>query len=347
MGLQSIAMMTRPKLTLADIAKMTGVSTSTVSRALNDSPLINDETKQRIQAIARYHNYQIHLGARNFRLKRSFVVAVVIPIETSDAATLTNPFILEFIGSVGVELRNNGYDLLLIQDRRINERYVQSGLVDGFIQLGHGDYPILNSLPEGIPLAVWGPPFPGQKYCTVGIDNRALSRVAVEHLLKLGRRRIGLITTHDHNNVTTEANNRLQGYQEALRNAGLAIDPALIVSTDWNPPAGAEATRRLIEQAADVDAIFVSSGDAMALVVMETLRQLGRSMPSDVAIVGFDGSSVGETGALPLTTVSQEIRTTGARLLVQSLMQLIEGNKAPTQVIDGKLIVRRSCGAVT
>jgi len=336
----------RPKYTLADIAKMTGTSTSTVSRALNNSPLINDETKQRIQAIARDHNYQIHLGARNFRLKRSFVVAVVIPIETSDAATLTNPFILEFIGSVGVELRNNSYDLLLIQDRTINERYLRSGLVDGFIQLGHGDYPILNSLPDDIPLAVWGPPFPGQKYCTIGIDNWGLSREAVEHLLRLGRRRIGLITTHDHDKTTNEANNRLQGYREALQNAGLPVDPALIVSTDWNPSSGLEATHRLIEQAPDVDAIFVSSGDAMALVVMETLRQLGRSMPDDVAIVGFDGSSVGETGALPLTTVSQEIRATGAKLLVESLMQLIDGNKAPTQVIDGKLIVRRSCGAL-
>lgn len=326
---------------------MTGMSTSTVSRALNDSPLINDETKQRIQSIARDHNYQIHLGARNFRLKKSFVVAVVIPIEASDAATLTNPFILEFIGSVGFELRNNGYDLLLIQDRKINERYLQSGLVDGFIQLGHGDYPILNTLPEGTPLAVWGPPFAGQKYCSVGIDNWALSRAAIEHLLKLGRRNIGLITTHDHMKVTTEANYRLQGYQEALRNAGLPIDPSLIVSTDWNPSAGIGATHQLIEQAPDVDAIFVSSGDAMALVVMETLRQLGRSMPHDVAIVGFDNSSIGETGALPLTTVSQEIRTVGAKLLVESLMRLIDGKKASTQVIDGKLIIRSSCGAVS
>lgn len=336
----------KPKLTLVDIAKMTGMSTSTVSRALNNSPLINDETKQRIQAIARDHNYQIHLGARNFRLKKSFVVAVVIPIETSDAATLTNPFILEFIGSVGFELRNNGYDLLLIQDRKINERYLRSGLVDGFIQLGHGEYPILNSLPDNVPLAVWGPPFPGQRYCTVGIDNWALSREAVEHLMRLGRRRIGLITTHDHVKGTTEASNRLQGYQEALSNAGFPIDPALIVSTDWNPSSGVGATHQLIEQAPDVDAIFVSSGDAMALVVMETLRELGRAMPEDVAIVGFDGSSVGETGAMPLTTVSQEIRGTGAKLLVESLMQLIDGKKAPTQVIEGRLIVRRSCGAV-
>ena len=337
--------MAKPKLTLADIAKMTGVSTSTVSRALNDSPLINDETKQRIQSIARDHNYQIHLGARNFRLKKSFIVAVVIPIETSDAATLTNPFILEFIGSVGCELRNNGYDLLLIQDRTISERYLRSGLVDGFIQLGHGDYPNLNSVPEDVPLAVWGPPFPGQKYCTVGIDNWALSREAVEHLLRLGRRRIALITTHDHVKATTEAANRLQGYQEALRTAGLQLDPALVVSTDWNPAAGVGATQQLLRQAPDADAIFVSSGDAMALVVMETLRELGRSIPEDVAIVGFDNSSVGETGAVPLTTVSQEIRGLGAKLLVESLMQLIDGKKAATQVIEGKIIVRRSCGA--
>lgn len=324
----------------------TGTSTSTVSRALNNSPLINDETKQRIQAIARDHNYQIHLGARNFRLKRSFVVAVVIPIETSDAATFTNPFILEFIGSVGVELRNNSYDLLLIQDRAINERYLRSGLVDGFIQLGHGDYPILNSLPDDIPLAVWGPPFPGQKYCTIGIDNWGLSREAVEHLLRLGRRRIGLITTHDHDKTTNEANNRLQGYQEALHNAGLPVDPALIVSTDWNPSSGLEATHRLIEQAPDVDAIFVSSGDAMALVVMETLRQLGCSMPDDVAIVGFDGSSVGKLARCRSRQSVRKFVPQAAKLLVESLMQLIDGNKAPTQVIDGKLIVRRSCGAL-
>lgn len=335
--------MTKAKLTLADIAKMTGMSTSTVSRALNDSPLINDETKQRIQAIARDHNYQVHLGARNFRLQKSYVVAVVIPIEASDAETLSNPFVLEFIGSVGFELRKSGYDLLLIQEREINERYLHSGLVDGFIQLGHGEYPVLNRLPQGIPLVVWGPPFAGQKYVSIGIDNWALSRSAVEHLIQSGRKRIGLITGEYHKQ-TTEAHLRFQGYQESLIDAGMEIDPALISVSEWNPADGRRATQQLIEQAPDVDAIFVSSGDAVALAVMETLRQLGRSVPSDVAVVGFDNCEIGVHGGLALTTVSQEIKTIGARLLVESLMQQIEGNTVSTQVIDGKIIIRRSCG---
>src|SRR5690606_34731840 len=104
--------MPNTKITLADIAKIAGVSTSTVSRALSDSPQISVAVKKRIRAIAKEHNYQTHLGARNFRLQKSNVIAIVLPIEANDSEILSNPFVLEFTGAIGLELRHHGYNLL-------------------------------------------------------------------------------------------------------------------------------------------------------------------------------------------------------------------------------------------
>lgn len=344
--MQSIAQsMEKNKFTLADIARLTGMSTSTVSRALNDSSLISEETKNLIKEVAREHNYQMHLGARNFRLQKSFTVAVVIPIDATSTETLTNPFVLEFIGAIAIELRTYGYNLLLLQDMQINEQYWRSGLVDGFIQLGHGiDYTPLDKLPEEMPLVVWGPTFPNRPYVSIGIDNFELSYQIVKHLINLGRRKIGIIVG-DYQDPETEAYQRLQGYQQALGEAGYSIDQRLIGYAGYDATIGYRVAQDFAAQISDLDGIFVGSGDVIALAVIEALRQSGKQVPEDVAVVGFDNCGISENCGIPLTTVSQEIKTTGVQELVQSLMLQIDGQVAHSKVIEGKLIIRRSCGA--
>lgn len=333
------------KVTLNDLARLAGVSTSTVSRALADSPQISAEMKQHIQAIAREHHYQPHQGARNLRLKKSNVVAVVLPIAANDAETFANPFVLEFLGAVGLELRHHGCHLLLLQERELNPWFWRSGLVDGYLQLGHGADPQqLYTIAENLPLVVWGPALPGQPYCSVGIDNQRLAQQAVTHLLRLGRRRIGIISG-TFGNQDTESYLRFLGYEEALRLAGIPVDPSLLVFTDPDSSAWHQAALHLVSQVPDLDAVFAAYGDVVALVTIEALRQTGRRVPEDVAVVGFDNIALGGQFGVPLTTVSQEVQFTGARVLVETLMKRIAGQPVQSVTIPGKLLVRKSCGA--
>ncbi|MBK8021664.1 MAG: substrate-binding domain-containing protein [Chloroflexi bacterium] len=273
------------------------------------------------------------------------MAAIVLPIEANDVETFANPFVLEFLGSVGLALRQHEYNLLLLHEKRIDVQYWNSGLVDGYLQLGHGIDPrFLNELPGDLPLVVWGPCLQNQHYSTVGVDNARLGRQAVEHLIALGRRRIGLIVgTFGNNN--TESYLRYVGYREALRAAQIPFDRALVTTATTDTASGYVATMRLMAQAPDVDAVFAAYGDVVALAAIDALRQAGRRVPQDVAVVGFDNISLAMHFGTPLTTVSQEVQSTGAALLVETLMKQIAGEMTESVTIEGKFIVRQSCGA--
>lgn len=334
------------KITLADIARLTNVSVSTVSRALHDNPQISAEVKKRIQAVASEYQYQAHLGARNLRLRRSNVVGLVLPIEADDSLTFSNPFVLEFIGSVGLELRQSGFNLMLTHERIINRQLWDAGLVDGYIQLGHGVQPHqLKQVASDLPLVVWGVHLADQPYCTVGVDNRRLAQQAVEHLLKLGRRVIGMVVG-SFGEQNTESYFRYCGYLDALKQANLPYDPRLVVFADFDSRSGYEAAQHLLNQAPDVDAIFAANGDIVALATINAVLQDGRRVPDDVSVVGFDNIELSVHFGIPLTTISQELKQTGARVVVEALMRQLIGERAESITIDGKLLIRKSCGAL-
>lgn len=333
------------KITLADIARLTNVSVSTVSRALHDNPQISAEVKKRIQAVANEHQYQAHLGARNLRLQRSNVIGLVLPIEAEDFLTFSNPFVLEFIGAVGVELRRCGFNLMLTHERIINRQLWDAGLVDGYIQLGHGVQPHkLKQVASDLPLVVWGVHLADQPYCIVGVDNRHLAQQAVTHLLRLKRRVIGIVVG-SFGEQNTESYFRYCGYLDALQQVDIPYDPRLVVFTDFDSRSGYEAARQLLEQAPDVDAIFAANGDIVALSTIHAVLQSGRRVPDDVSVVGFDNIELSVHFGIPLTTISQELKQTGARVLVEALMKQLTGERPQSITIDGKLVIRQSCGA--
>jgi DNA-binding LacI/PurR family transcriptional regulator len=335
--------------TMADIARLAGVSKSTASRALQDSPLISPETKALVQAIARQNNYEPNLLARNLALKRSNTIALVLPIDPDTDEILSNPFILKFLGAVGSVLRQQGFDMLVSQksftDTQFDTRYHSSGLVDGYILLGRGrDDTHLNELAvQGIPLVVWGPMLPDQKYCSVGIDNIAMGRAAVQHLINLGRRRIAIITD-DIKDSRVEGTLRYQGYAEALVQAGLSVDPALVATATFSDESGYVAMKQLLQSSPDLDAVFVAYSDVVAIAAMQALQDAGKRVPEDVSLVGFDNIDITAFMNPPLTTVSQCLRQGGAALLVQKLLQQISGKKTSSAMLEGELIVRQSCG---
>ncbi|HSL30867.1 MAG TPA: LacI family DNA-binding transcriptional regulator [Anaerolineales bacterium] len=328
--------------TIADIARLAGVSKSTVSRALNDSPLIGEETKARIRSLAREHNFQINAPARRLSMKQSRTIAFVTHAYHKDFS-VADLFGLEIMGGISTGLASREYDLLVIHvdphDTKWARQYYDTGRVDGFILMTstRKQSHVKALLELGAPFIVWGVPQPKQKYCSVTGDNLTGGRLATEHLIGLGRERIGFIGGPDYE---LEVQHRLSGYQSALQETGRTVDPALVEHGDFSNTSGAEALIRLLEKVPDLDAVFVNS-DLMAIAAMDAIREAGRNVPDDIAVVGYDDLSIAAHSNPPLTTVRQNIPLAG-KLLAQNLIEYLQ-TSMPTHVsIPVELIVRKS-----
>jgi DNA-binding LacI/PurR family transcriptional regulator len=336
--------------TMKDIARLAGVSPSTVSRVLSDSPLISSATKERVHEIAREYTYRPHLGARNLRLRKSSSVVVILPYQFDNDNVLTNPYVLKMLSAVGSALRQQGYDLLLSRldeiGPAIDDFYIHSGLADGAILLGRGSNnpaDLAALVATGAPFVVLGPQYENQGYCSVGIDNIKGASAAVSHLAGLGHKRIAIISD-EFSSPRSEAWMRYQGYLQALVEWGLPVDEKLLIRSTTSAQSGYTAVQELLQTSSDVDAIFVVS-DMLAIAAMQALRNSGRRVPEDVAVVGFDNIDLCDFTIPPLTSVSQRLNDGVAVQLVDKLMQLIDGQPAESVMAEAKLVVRRSCGA--
>jgi DNA-binding LacI/PurR family transcriptional regulator len=330
--------------TIADIARLAGVSKSTVSRALNDSPLISTETKERIRALALEQEFEMSAAARNLSLQQSHAIAFVT--YAYHAHDLTDAFMLELMSGVASELHEHDYDLLVIQvgknDTDWINRYLRSGRVDGFILLSSltGSRQLKTLVETEAPFAIWDvAPGAHSGYCAVSGDSITGGRLATEHLLGIGRTRIGFLGGFAH---APEVHDRLAGYRAALVEAGVAYDPELVVYGDWHRPeeSGAEAAEQLLERAPDLDAIFANS-DLLAIGAMDGLRRRGRRVPEDVGVVGYDDVAVARYASPPLTTIRQNGPLAG-RLLANNLVQRLETGVITNVSIPAELVVRES-----
>lgn len=327
--------------TIADIARLAGVSKSTVSRALNDSSLIGVETKERIRAIAREHRFQINDPARRLSLGQSHVIALMTyPYPAHD---VPDAFMLEMMSGISAGLHANGYDLLLVQvspdDTDWVGRYLESGRVDGFIVLEANCTGVqIDVLSERrAPFIMWGNTPVTAEYNSVNGDSFAGGRTATEHLLGSGRSRIAFLGGPAR---ATEVQDRYKGYEAALREAGIAVDPALVVHGDYSPASGAEAMRTLLEAPGDLDGVFVNS-DSMAIAAIDEIRDHGRRVPDDIGVVGYDDVSIARHSDPPLTTIRQNGPLAG-RLLAENLIQHLRTGVVTNVSIPAELVVRKS-----
>jgi len=328
--------------TIADIARLAGVSKSTVSRALNDSPLIGEETKSRIRSLAREHNFQINAPARRLSMKQSRTIAFVTHAYHKDFS-VADLFGLEIMGGISSGLASREYDLLVIHvdpnDTKWAHQYFDTGRVDGFILMtSTRKQTHMKALLEiGAPFIIWGVPQPRQKYCSVTGDNFNGGRLAAEHLISIKRQKIGFIGGPSDD---LEVQHRQAGYESALKEAGRDVDLMLIEYGDFSNPAGAEALKRLLKKVPDLDAVFVNS-DLMAIAAMDAIREAGRGVPEDVAVVGYDDLSISEHSNPPLTTIRQNIPLAG-KLLAQNLIEYLQTGMVTNVSIPVELIVRKS-----
>ncbi|WP_373989343.1 LacI family DNA-binding transcriptional regulator [Duganella sp. BuS-21] len=330
------------RLQMADIARLAGVSTSTVSRALAGSKLISEDTRTRVLELARSLKYNINIGAQNLRMKQNRTVGVVVPYDPDTRQHLSDPFFLSMLGSLADALTEQGFDMLV---SRVDASELDAaaapfdtGRVIGIVLIGqwrHHDQ--LNQLAaRHVPIVVWGAQLPQQLYCTVGGDNVAGGKLAGAHLIAQGRRRIAFFGDIN----LPEIGQRYQGLCQALAQAGMAADPALLVPASFVPDGGRLAVAELLRRGAAFDAVFAGS-DLMAMTAINTLRQLGMDVPGRVAVIGYDDIELSSYFHPPLTTVQQPIREAG-RALVASLLALTEGRPAPSLQLPTQLIVRHS-----
>jgi len=330
--------------TIADIARLCGVSKSTVSRALNDSPLISAETKERIRAVAKEHQFQINIPARRLSTKSSRTIAFAAhAYEPNDCFSITDLFLLEILGAVSSTLASFHYDLLVAnidpRDAEWPHQYLDTGRVDGFILLTstRKQFHIKALVKMKAPFIVWGTPPAKFSYCSVINDNYDGGYQATQYLIGRGRQHIAFAGGPADEFETQQ---RYEGYAAALKDAGREVHPALVSYGDWTSESGAEQTRRFLAAMPTVDAVFANS-DLMAVGAINALHESERRVPQDVGVVGYDDLSIARFNSPPLTTVSQNLPLVG-KLLAQNLIQNIETGVVSNITVPAELVIRKS-----
>lgn len=327
---------------MSDLAKLAGVSKATVSRALNGSELINFETRNRIQLLAKQHNYRINTRARNFRLKEILTIAVVIPSAYDAKWQISDPFFLELLGSISVSLMEKGHNVLLSGLDLNNPDVNQGGLVkincDGIIVIGQSDlHEQLNSFVDGYtPVVVWGAKLPDQHYCTVGGDNLRGGLLATQHLIDRGCSSIAFVGDRS----VPEGKLRYEGYLQALTYAGFEANPKLEIAIGAQKDDGYQAVLKLLSRGVKFDGVFCIS-DALAMAAISALDEHGFAIPEDVAVVGYDDISLTRYYTPSITSIHQD-REIGGRLLVEKLLQIIDHQDVESFILPTNLVVRNS-----
>lgn len=332
-----------------DIAALAGVSQPTVSRALRGSPVVNAETRRRIEEIARRLGYTVDRHASSLRTGCTRTLAVLIFEDPTADDSSINPFFHSMLGSITRACAERRYDLLISFQPRAtgpNDDAPLRRKADGVILLGYGDYHDhrrrLESLSAaGMPFVRWGQTLEGQPGLSVGCDNFRGARDAARHLLARGRTAIAFLGHASSHYPEFEA--RYRGYCAALAAAGIATLADLRVDAISTEESGHAAAIELLDRGRSFDAILAAS-DLIALGAMRALRERSLEVPGDVAVVGFDDIAAASLAHPALTTVIQDTRRAG-EILVDTLLRAIRGDTVADRVLPARLVVRDSCGA--
>jgi len=333
---------TRQRPTLEAVAARAGVGRGTVSRVVNGSPKVSEAAREAVLLAIEELGYVPNRAARALVTKRTDSVALVV--SESEERLFAEPFFARIVRGITDELAGSGLQLLLTFARATDERvrlaqYLSGQHVDGVLLISlHGGDPLPVQLEAaGLPTVVGGLPVGLRPVSYVDIDNRGGARQAVDHLLRASRRSIAVIAGPQD---MTAGVNRLQGYRDAMQDAGLAAD--LVEYGDFSEDSGAAAMQRLLAAHPSLDAVFAAS-DPMALGAMRVLKDRGRRIPDDVAVIGFDDSPVGPHTDPPLSTVHQPVEQMG-RQMTRLLLARIGGDTVTDLeiVLPTRLIVRGS-----
>ena len=331
------------RITVTDLAREAGVSRSTVSLVLRNSPLVKPETARRVEEAIDRLGYIYNRSAANLRRRTSEMVAVVIH-------DLTNPFFAEL--AVGLEdaLQAAGYVSLMAntgddpeRQRRVMETMREHGAAGFLLCPAMG-----TETAQAAAMTRWSAPviqvmrwLPGTRLGVVVPDYALGVRLAAERLLMLGHRRIAFLGGHSAAAVTVE---RVRGYRAALADAGIAADPALIVPAPVNRGGGVDALRRVLALDKPPTAALCFS-DVVAFGVLDALAAADRVVGRDFSVIGFDDIASARHTLPPLTTVAIHPRELGRRSAATLLRRIANPGEPPeTEILAPSLVVRGTCG---
>ena len=329
---------------MSDLAKLAGVNISTVSRALDDSPLVRQKTKDKIKRLAEETGYSINAQARNLRKQSSQTLGIIIPVGPGSNQTVSDPFFLEMVGAVSEAASKRGYDLIIRLPRDQSEiaerRLLGSGKADGLIIIGQaGRTERLKALGEAVDrVVVWGGMIDDPSYTLVGSNNFEGGRLIGSHLAQIGRRQIAFLGDIS----LPEVRLRYDGFVAGLAEAEIAHDASLIFPTSFVSEDAQKVVRAAIERGARFDALAAAS-DVLAMSAMTVLQGAGLKIPDDVAVTGYDNVGQSKLATPPLTTIDQSIAQ-GGELLVDLLLRKIAREDVASQMTPTSLIVRQSTG---
>jgi DNA-binding LacI/PurR family transcriptional regulator len=329
---------------LEDIAALAGVSISTASRALNDSPAVNARTKQTIWKLAKEHDYPFRRYMPAGPIGASGTIALVTPRPQGREGRLSDPFFLELLAGVGEAARERGCDLVMSHVSPANIDDLNAAMTtsraDGVIFLGQSTlHSAFNRMAETDGrFVVWGAELPDQNYCSIGSDNINGGRRATAHLARLGRKRIVFLGDLD----PPEAMQRQRGYADAVEAAGLGVDPDLIVPAHFEVESAEASVDSMIRRGLDFDGI-VAASDLIALGAVRALLHAGKRVPEDVSVIGFDNVPFSRYSRPALSTIAQDTMKAG-RLMVSKLLDHAGEGGGRSERIPTDLIVRETCG---
>jgi LacI family repressor for deo operon, udp, cdd, tsx, nupC, and nupG len=327
--------------TIVDVAKLAGVSRSTVSRVLNNSPRVDQETRRKVFKAIEQLNYEPSAAARNLRKQETRLIAVLVP-------DISNPFFSRLLEGMEGAAIQHGYKIILCitgEDAGRELQYmrlIERKQVDGMILTA-----LRNPLEVIQPFLQYGPIVFANEYLdhdplpSVAIDNIASSRMVMEHFIALGHRRIAFINGPEHIIICRD---RRIGYVHALEHAGIPVDEALIREADYSMNGGDRCTETLLMLTSPPTAIFAAN-DTMAVGVLKALKRHGMNIPEDVAVAGFDNNPFSTVVEPNVTTVDQPINEMGDQAM-QLLLQWIDKGEEPVEsrriVLETSLCIRQS-----
>lgn len=324
---------------IKDIARLARVSHSTVSRALQNSPLVNAGTAEKIRKIAVESGYRASAVARGLVTKRTRTVGLVV-------TTVADPFASEVVSGIEQAANDHGYSVFLADSNADPEREkkvvhsLAERRVDGIIvtssRVGALYLPLLSEMM--VPIVLVNNQHPGAFVHSVMIENLEGSRMAAKHLVGLGHERIAYLGDQFGYQSDTE---RFAGYREALDAAGIPFRPELVVHGDGKPEGGMQAMEKLLALP-DPPTAVCCYNDMSALGALRSIHLAGLRVPEDISLVGFDDLFLASYTQPRLTTVRQPMRRMG-QLAMASLFKLMSGEESAIRIkVQAELVVRES-----
>ncbi len=333
--------------TIGDVARRAGVSRATVSRVLNEYPHVRPQVRADVQRAIRALRYRPDQVARSLARRETQTLGLVV-------ADITNPFYAETARAIVETARGHGYNVILCNTDnlpRLQEEYVEvlrqrrvDGIIFGSVFLR--DQVVEGLVQAGYPCVMYNRRLRSGCGNYIVLDNVRASRDLTRHLLRLGHRRIGFIAGLPE---TSTAADRLRGYREALRSAGLPVDPHFVRPGAFKAEMAQRAAQELLKLRRRPTAI-VAGNDLMALGVIHAAGEMGLKVPEDIAVVGFDDIQIAAHREIQLTTMAQQ-KTEMGRLVATWMLEIIRdprrfARQPVQQILAPTLVVRRTCGAL-